>query len=309
MSGVVVNTFNPRRARVTVTVSRPDASGAPTPTTYVWSEHRMRIRVQRGGAQVGNAHVTVYGLTLAAMNNIARLWLQAYTPQNTDTLKIEVYDYRSQQWLTFFFGTITWSAADGSAMPHVGLMIEANASFALSNTPASPYSNPGPVKMSDAVKAVAQIAGFTVDYAASAPDPELTNVRATGSLQEQLRHLFEHHLDLIYNIALQKVQVRSVNAPLNSDPVTISVETGMQKSPVYSTSGLTIETLFDPRISPGTPLKVESVFNYVSQTQWVAAVMSDTLDVNLPGGRWDTAIAATQWSTATGAPQGATANG
>jgi hypothetical protein len=298
MSGVTVNTFNRRLARVTVSVTRPNAQGTPAQTTYVWEyPRRMRIKVQQGGAQVGNAHVTVYGLTMEAMNNIARLWLQSYTPQNTDTLKIEVYDYGSLQWLTRFFGTITWSAADASNMPHVGLVIEANASFALSNTTAPPYSNPGPVKLSDVVASLAQAAGFTVNYAAGAPDPYLSDVRLVGSLQDQLRALFGHFPALTYNIALQQVQVRAANAPLFSNPVTISVETGMQKSPIYSTSGLQVETIFDPRITPGTPLQVQSVFQYANQTQWVAAVLSDQLDVNYPGGMWNTSIAATQWST------------
>ncbi|MGJ8493558.1 hypothetical protein ACR4XK_12215, partial [Glaesserella parasuis] len=84
--------FIERIARVTVEVTRPNAQGAMTTFGYVFQENRMRIKVRQGGAQFGNAHVDIYGVPLADMNQIARLWLEAMAPQNADTLRIDVWD-------------------------------------------------------------------------------------------------------------------------------------------------------------------------------------------------------------------------
>ena len=283
--------FPDRILQVTVSVSRSSASGgAPQTSTYVWQQNRIRVSIRQGGAQFGNARVEVFGVPLADMNNIARLWLETLTPQNTDTVAISVWN--GQSFTPLFQGVITWSAVDASGMPQVKLVIEANASFVLGNTTAAPYANAGPVTLQDALTAIAGLAQFTVNYAPSTPQYQLTDVRLTGSPLDQIGSLMRHFPDLTWTVNLQQLLIRSALAPIDTDAIRIAVDTGMQQSPVYSTSGLQIATLFNPQIKPGATLDVETVFDFVNRTVWVASVLEHQLDANMPNGQWATYVAA-----------------
>lgn len=289
--------FIERIARVTIEVTRPNAQGAMTTFGYVFQENRMRIQVRQGGNQFGNAHVDIYGVPLADMNQTARLWLEAMAPQNADTLNIEVWD--GKVFVPFFQGVISWSSVDASAMPDVKLVIDANAAMPLGNTPASPYANPGPVVLSDALAQIAGAAGFAVDYSALAPVYQLTDVRLTGSPLQQIGALMRHFPDLTWFVNLQRVVVRQAGAPFTADPVRIAVDTGLMNAPVYSTSGLQFSTVFNPQLRPGIALDVQTTFDFVNRTKWVAAVLSHDLAPNWPGGPWTTSCAANSYGAKT----------
>lgn len=285
-----INPLQERRARVTVNVTRPNTSGEPTEQKYTFTDHRMRITVRQGGNQFGNVKVDIYGVPLDAMNQIARLWLESLTPQNSDKLTVDVWD--GEDFIPFFQGVITWSAVDASGMPQVKLTVEANAAMALMNMSASPYSNAGPVKLQDTLTSIAALADFQLDYSETAPQYMLTDVRVTGAPLEQIRKIMAQFKDLTWFINLQRLVVRKVNAPFSADAVRVAADTGLQGFPVYSTSGLQLVTVFNPRLRPGVALDVQTPFDFVNRTQWVTAVLQHQLDVNTPGGRWDSAIAA-----------------
>lgn len=288
-----VNPLQERRARVTVNVTRPNMAGEQVDQQYTFESHRMRISVRQGGNQFGNAKVELFGVPLATMNQIARLWLESLTPQNTDKLAIDVWD--GEDFIPFFQGVIAWSAVDASGMPQVKLVIEANAAMALMNMSASPYSNAGPVALEDALASIAQLAGFALDYSETAPKYQLTDVRVTGAPLEQIRKLMSQFKDLTWFINLQRLVVRKVNTPFSADSVRIAADTGLQGFPVYSTSGLQLQTLFNPRLRPGVALDVVTPIDFVTRTLWVAAVLAHQLDVNMPGGQWTSAVAANSY--------------
>lgn len=239
--------FNPytlRSARVTVQVTRPDANGTATAQTYRFQEHRMRIGVRQGGAQFGNAKIEIFGVPLQAMNQIARLWLEAMTPQGTDTVQIDVWD--GQDYVPFFQGVIMWSAVNASRMPHVSLDIEATTGGALTLIPASPYATGTTVLLRDALTTIAAPAGFTVLYPDTVPQYQLSQARVTGAPLEQIAQLMDMFPKLTWFTSLQQIVVREALAPVNADAIRVAADTGLMGYPVYSTSGLTLATLFNP---------------------------------------------------------------
>ena len=289
------NPFVERIAQVIVSVTRPDANGAAQQQTYTFQQHRMRIMVRQGGKQFGNARVEIYGVPIATMNQIARLWGETLTPQSTDTLQINVWN--GSTFIPFFQGVIAWSAVNPSRMPQVFLDIEANAGMALTLNPASPYSTPGGVTLQSALETIAASAGFQVDYAPTAPTYQLPATRVTGAPLEQIGALMAHYPALTWNTSLQRLQVRTALAPIDSNQVDISVDTGLQGYPVYSTSGLQLATVFNPLITPGAALNVMSEFDFVNRTLWVAAVLAHVLEPNMPGGQWTTQLAANSYGS------------
>ena len=283
------NPFKERKARVTVSTSRTNAQGKASTSTYQFVDHRMRINVSLGNSQFGDALVEIYGVPLQAMNQIARLWKDAMVPDNADQLAIDVWN--GKDYIPLFTGGITWSAVDASAMPEAKLVIEGNAAFVVMNQSASPYSNAGPVNLQNAVTTIAKAAGFAVDWSESAPNYIETDIRVTGSPLAQIGQLLAAHPDLTWSPRLQRISVRKTNAPFLSDPIRVAADTGMQAFPVYSTSGLQLVTVFNDKIAPGANLDVETLFDFVNKTVWVANVVSHQLEPNLPGGQWTTSVA------------------
>lgn len=290
-----MNPLQRRAARVTINVRRMDASGTEQDYSYTFVQHRMSINVSQGGGQFGNAKVEIFGVGLDTMNQIARLWLEALTPRVTDTLGIEVWD--GKEFIPFFMGVISWSAVDASRQPDVALQIEANDAMALMLTVSEPYAQEGPISLRSVLEAVCAQAGFAVDIAQTVQEYQLTNVRLTGTALEQVGQLMSALPELTWFANLQRLVVRNANAPFEADAIPIGVDTGMVGYPVYSTSGLSLSTIFDPRIRPGLSLDVLTDFDFVNRTKWVTGVLQHSLQPNTRGGAWVTAIAAQSWGT------------
>lgn len=291
-----MNTLVERRARVSVDVVRPNQDGSgETALSYGFEQHRMSITVSQGGNQFGNAKVIIYGVPMDAMNQIARLWLETLTPSATDKLRIDVWD--GANFVPFFSGVITWSAVNASNAPQVALEIEANDSAVGMIQPASPYAQEGPVLMKDALEAVLGPIGLVVEFAETVPVYQLVKVRLNGTPIEQAGQLLSAFPDLTWYVNLQRFLVRPVNGPLGGVPVVVNKNTGMIGYPVYSTSGITVAMLFDPRVRPGVALDIQTSFDFVNRTKWVAAVLQHNLEPNTPGGQWITQIAAQSYGT------------
>lgn len=286
------NTFVERRARVKVKVTRPDNTGAQVASSFTFENHRMRIGIRQGGAQYGNAKVEVFGVPLASMNQVARLWQGAMTPQNSDSMAIDVWDGKA--FIPLFQGVITWSAVDASGMPQVKLVIEANASMVLMNSTASPYaSGTGPIKLSDALTSIIKPQGFSLDYSKDATDYQLTDVHVSGSPLDQVSALMRHYDDLTWFCNLQRLIVRRANAPFDADSIRIASDTGLQGYPVFSSSVLQLSTVFNAKLRPGAGLDVHvNDFEFINKTTWVAAVVAHQIDASTPGGAWTTSLAA-----------------
>lgn len=295
-----MNPLVERRAKVTVKVTRPSAQGERE-LTYAFDSgltgdgHRMSITVAQGGNQFGNAKVQIFGVELEAMNKIARLWLEVLSPSNTDTLTIDVWD--GSNFVPFFNGVITWSAINAGNAPQVALEIEANSAMAAMNTVATPYAQDEPVGLQDALQQILGPTGLVVDFAENVPVLQVQKAHLIGTPMDQAITLMNYFPELTWYINLQRFLVRPVNGPLGGAPIKIDKTTGMIGYPTYSTSGIQVATLFDARIRPGLALDIQTVFDFVNRTKWVAAVLQHTLQPNMPGGQWMTAIAAQSYGS------------
>lgn len=293
-----MNTLIERKARVTVKVTRSDANeqGDTLQSTYEFIQHRMSITVTQGGGQFGNAKVQIFGAALDAMNNIARLWLEVLSPSNNDTMDIDVWD--GANFVPFFQGVITWSAINASGAPNVALEIEANDSMVAMNTVAQPYAQDTPIALQDALTAILEPAGLVVEFAESVPDLQIQKAHLLGSPMEQANALMNYFPELTHYTNLRRFIVRPVNGPLGGDPLPVNKGTGMIGYPTYSSSGITLATLFDARLRLGLALDIQTTsFEFINRTKWVCAVLQHNIQPNWPGGQWVTQIAAQAYGT------------
>lgn len=292
-----MNLLQERRARVTVKVIRPSANAeeGERELTYAFEQHRMSIQVTQGGNQFGNARVAVYGAPEDTMNKIARLWLEVLSPSNTDTLSIDVWD--GSNFVPFFAGVITWSAINAGAAPQVALEIEANSAMIAMNTVVAPYAQDEAVSLQDALQQILDPTDLVVEFSDSVPVVNIERAHLVGTPMDQASALMNYFPELTWYINLQRFLVRPVNGPLGGDPVPVNKSTGMIGYPTYSTSGVQLATIFDPRIRPGLALDIQTRYEFVNRTKWVAAVLQHNIEPNMPGGQWMTAIAAQSYGS------------
>lgn len=308
----MASTLQARMARITVTVGGPDtsdsttaslgpgesvvtpssssASGANGSTTYVWTGNRTMIRISMGGNQFNTAEVQVFGISPVTMNALSRLWLTPLNVRPQDTVLIEVLD--GGQYVPLFFGSITWCAPRGNSMPQVGLVITANASMALAQTAVPPYSAAGTLALNDVLTNILAASKFTLTASSALPAYTITNPRASGSVQDQIVSILRGFPDVAYDFYLQQLRVRPVGVPLNADTILIGPTTGMMGSPEYSTSGVMVDTLFNPRIILGSAITLDTVFAYATQATWTVAACEHDLEANVPNGRWTSRVVA-----------------
>lgn len=290
-----MNTLIERKARVTVKVTRTEGDETLA-TTYEFSQHRMSIVVSQGGGLFGNAKVQIFGVALDAMNKIARLWLEVLSPSNSDTMDIDVWD--GANFVPFFKGVITWSAINASGAPNIALEIEANDSMVAMNTVAQPYAQDTPIALQDALTAILEPTGLVVEFAESVPELQIQKAHLLGTPMEQANTLMNYFPELTHYTNLQRFIVRPVNGPLGGDPLPVNKGTGMIGYPTYSSSGVTLATLFDARLRLGLALDIQTTsFDFINRTKWVCAVLQHNIQPNWPGGQWITQIAAQAYGT------------
>lgn len=296
-----MNPLVARRARVTVSVTRPnvgagDVADGESVSTYAFEQHRMTIQVVQGGAQFGNAKVQIFGVNMDAMNNIARLWLEVLSPSNTDTLTVDVWD--GANFIPFFSGVITWSAINAGGAPSVALEIEANSAMIAMNTVATPYAQDTPVGLESALSTILGPTGLVVEFAESVPELQFQKAHFIGTPMDQAAALMGYYPELTWYVNLQRFIVRPVNAPLGGDPIPVNKTTGMVGYPTYSTSGVSVAMLFDARVRPGLALDIQTTeFEFINRTKWVAAVLQHNIQPNTPGGDWLTHVAAQSYGS------------
>ncbi len=308
----MVSTLTARKARVTITVGKEDGTFAQTAasldaravttsastgatldsglTVYTWTENRMVIRVSIGGKQFNTAELMVFGLPLATLNALSRLWLTPLNVRAQDTVKIETWN--GSQYVPLFFGSITWAAPRGNSMPQVPLVISATASMALAQSAAKPYSASGTLALTDVLTNILSTSGYTLNAAASLPLYTITNPRASGSLQDQIKSILDGFPNIAWYFNLQQLILRPVGASIYADPLPVGVTTGMKGSPEYSTSGVQVDTVFDSRYIPGQAITLNTVFTYAASASWSISATEHNLEPNVPNGRWDTRLVA-----------------
>ena len=287
-----MNPLVERRAKVTVKVVRPSdkPDEGDQEITYAFEQHRMSIQVSQGGGQFGNAKVAIYGVPLATMNKIARLWLEVLSPGNSDSMAIDVWD--GANFVPFFNGVITWSAINATGSPQVALEIEANSSMVAMNTVAAPYSQGTPIALKDALTAILGPTGLVIDFADSVPDFRPQMIHVIGTPMQQAITLMGYYPELTWYINLQRFIVRPVNGPVGGDALLINTSNGLIGYPTYATSGISFAMLFDARLRLGLALDIQTAYDYVNRTKWLASVLQHNIQPNWPGGQWVSQVVA-----------------
>ncbi len=246
---------------------------------------RVSASIQRNGdVSLSAAQIRVYGLSLSVMNRLSTLG-KPLMQGRQNTVTVSAGDDESGM-ATVFVGNMTRAWTDLSAPPDGVFLIESYAAILDKLRPLAPTSFPGNATAAVIVSGLAAQMGYNFENAGV--DVTLSNPYFAGTGRQQLDAVaragnFNAYLDDTTNtLAIwPRDGSRGGAIPL------ITARTGMVGYPRITQNGMAVTTLFNPNISFGRNVQVESILT-PAQGTWTVFQLAHELESETPGGKWFT---------------------
>lgn len=258
--------------------------------TVTLSGFRTMAKVQHAGLPQGStAQVEVYGLTPDLINRLSTLGL-VFNVVPANLLSIRAGDAVSGLSI-IFVGTI-WSAVpDFNRSPESPVVFDCICGDLNAVAPAFASSYPQPTSVATIMSSLAARMGYAFEN--NGVNITLPPSYFAGSLYDQVKQV-KDHANIVAELvpgALGSGQLTLAIWPkggsrssLTQVPL-ISPATGMVGYPIYSQFGLYVKTLFNPQITIGGLVQIESSLKQASG-QWVVLDINHELSSLMPDGQW-----------------------
>ena len=273
---------------------------------------RTKARISyNSGISGGYAEVRVFGLTPTLMNQLSTLGV-AYNSLANNVITISAGDAVSG--LTpVFIGTVVHALGDYNSMPDVPLVFTAQVGAINAVLRATPSNFPGVTDVATIMAGIARLMG--AGFENNGVNIKISNPYYPGTLKDQMDQLAAHALinaKLINNVLC--IWPRGGSRTSQLTVPLISAKTGMIGYPTFMANPqggfMFVKTIFNPRISLGTTVQVQTnLFNTSNNTllgastlggqpqlaqlankTWTVWGMEMALDSLVPHGDWMTTL-------------------
>ena len=249
----------------------------------------LRIKAEitaAGGETMGRAEVRVYGLSLSTMNQVTTL-----TPglmlQRNNTLAITAGDDVSGM-ATVFQGTISDSESEMelNSQPDTYLKLTAYAGYFQKIQPIAPSSYPGTTDVGTIMASLANQMGLIFEN--NGVTETLSTPYFPGTAFEQVRSCaFAANINWAIDNGILAIWPKGGSRG-NQLPI-ISTATGMVGYPAIWSQGISVKTLFNPQISIGNLVQVQSQIP-AACGEWFVSSVSHNLESLELNGQWFTSF-------------------
>lgn len=300
------------KRKIKLTVQLAPNTGTNQPNTFAESgtdsvtieNLRMNVRIQNSGTPAGNnAQIKIYGLPPSLMNQLATLGLVFnLVPKNT--LTVSAGDDEAGL-SSVYLGTIWAAYGDYSSQPNVPFHFECitAAAQAAISIPATSFT--GTTDVATIMSGLARQMGLSFEN--NGISIKISNPYFSGSGRAQVQKCAKW-ANIEWTIENNKLAIWPKGGNRNTPNIpTISPETGMISYPSFTQQGIIVKTVFNPQITFGSLIKVESsVLRGISAaaaanprpnaggginkvpfpTQWAVNQIDHALDSQEPHGQW-----------------------
>jgi hypothetical protein len=289
-----VSSFQQKLITTTITLA-PNAavSGQSTSfpetssNTVALSGYRTRARISNGGgAATATATIDIFGLPQSLINSLVQAG-PVFNFLNNNTVLISAGT--AQSGLTpVFGGTIWYSYGLFSNQPDVPLRIVAIPGGNLQVTGIPPSSFAGATDVATIMAGLARAAG--VQFENNGVTAQLQNPYYAGNLDTQVRRIaHDAHINAEWVDANSKLAIWPIGGSRTSTTTVplISPATGMIGYPAFQSNGyVVVKHLFNPQVSFGGNIEVQSSVRQVNGQQWTVWRLDYELDSLVPHGEW-----------------------
>jgi hypothetical protein len=265
--------------------SQPGVFSATKSNSAIISNVRASVEIVHSGAIKSTANVRIYGLSQSLMNDLTTLgFLYNQIPNNA--MIIEAGD--AQNGLTqIFSGTINGAHGDYQSAPDVALNFELVAAGYAQWFQANALSFPGATDVWTVVQKFAEQLGLNPENDLPSAVSGPYQGHYLGTLLEQVREYAEHAhvvIEITDGGTTLAVWPKGGSRNTNSPPI-LSPETGMIGYPTFTTGGVVVRAIFNPKITLGSKFTIQSSIPQASKT-WTVQTMGLNLESQVPDGQW-----------------------
>lgn len=232
-----------------------------------------------GGMMMGTLRAKIYGVKQADMNSVTTLqWKPGTLIPNT----VEVFAIDGPAETLVFAGNIVNAWADYQSLPDVFLHIQAQSAFFNALKAIPPRSFKGGVDVASVMAQIARDLGYTFEN--NGVTTRLVDVYLPNTGMEQAKDLARAAgCDLYLDDKI--LAITPPNVPRKVIIPLISPASGLVGYPTFDGVGVNFQTLFNPAITFGGSIKLETDVQQAAG-EWVVTSVGHRLESEKPGGAW-----------------------
>jgi len=240
-----------------------------------------------GGMMMGTLRAKVFGVKQADMNSVTTLqWKAGLLIPNT----VEVFAIDGAAETLVFAGNIVNAWADYQSMPDVYLHIQAQSAFFNALKAIPPRSFKGGVDVASVMAQIARDLGYLFEN--NGVTTQLTDVYLPNTGMEQAKDLARAAgCDLYLDDKI--LAITPPNVPRKVIIPLISPASGLVGYPTFDGVGVNFQTLFNPAVTFGGSVKLETDVQQAAG-EWVVTSVNHRLESEKPGGAWFSTIRGNQ---------------
>ena len=240
-----------------------------------------------GGMMMGTLRAKIFGVKQADMNSVTTLqWKAGLLIPNT----VEVFAIDGAAETLVFAGNIVNAWADYQSMPDVYLHIQAQSAFFNALKAIPPRSFKGGVDVASVMAQIARDLGYTFEN--NGVTTQLTDVYLPNTGMEQAKDLARAAgCDLYLDDKI--LAITPPNVPRKVIIPRISPASGLVGYPTFDGVGVNFQTLFNPAVTFGGSVKLETDVQQAAG-EWVVTSVGHRLESEKPGGAWFSTIRGNQ---------------
>lgn len=271
------------------------ATGQTTQPTFaesggsevVITDRRMSATIRRaGGFSQGQMHLRIFGLSLSLMNQLSTLGKLPLAGRNNAVTVLAGDDVNGMA--IVYIGTIANAWANFQGVPDVTFEIAALAGLYGALAPVPPASYGGSASVAVIMSSLA--AQLNRTFKNDGVDAVLSNPYLPGTLLDQVQAC-ARAAGIEYDDDGQTLTIWPKGGNKNGLVPLLSPATGLVGYPAFTQSGISLTTLFNPSVTFGGLVKVESSLQPAVGT-WRVYNLAHQLDADMPDGQWFTHIEA-----------------
>lgn len=247
---------------------------------------RMSVSMRSYGKDsMGALQMRIFGLPLEMISKLTSIGPIATQMRGQNRLQVYAGD-DGDELAMIFDGTIDTAWGDFNSAPDVALNISGYAGYKDALTPIAPSSYKGSADVADVLAGLAKTMGLAFER--NAVSVQLSNPYFPGTALEQVKSACRA-ADILWSIDNGILAVwprkgsRGVPTPI------LSSATGLVGYPTFTSSGLSLKSIFTPTAKQGGKVQVDSSITAASGT-WVIFTVVHELESETIGGSWFTGI-------------------
>ena len=236
-----------------------------------------------GGMMMGTLRAKIYGVSQADMNSATTLqWKPGSLIPNT----VEVFAIDGTAETLIFAGNIVNAWGDYQSMPDVYLHIQAQSAFFNQLKAVPPRSFKGQIDVASVMSQIARDLGYIFEN--NGVKTQLTDVYLPNTGMEQAKDLAKAAGCDLY-LDDKVLAITPPNVPRKGLISFISKDTGLIGYPTYDGVGVNFQTLFDPSITFGGSIFLETDILQAAG-EWIVTSVAHRLESEKPGGAWFSSV-------------------